>query len=541
MKQTSAAYQAAIKAISRTIHITVTNNGAEIPLTDMQSVKINKIGASAQTLKPGELCKSKAEIVIDHPITGTVDISFTVEGASDIINVGRYWINSVDYDATKKNYTVTAYDLPPWFEEEALPISTAVSDILTLIENSTGMTISDKSLITLTEIPSQLEEGMTWLTLLRYIVGYSGYSIRTSEGNLELYRYADTGVSFPRSRVYQNGLTTSDLTHIYYYLVNEKYTSGGGAYGIKYMNPFITSDEQVSAMACYIGAEYSPLQAVVQSDPSIDIGDIVSVGDAEGNTFTAYVMEIVLEYDGGLKMGIKSYSDMTVRSVVSERPIDRKLKDIQTYTQSNIEKIMDSLFLSPDGYYFLIDSNGDPVTTDTQVPAGFQITDSSMTQGWRFILGGLYHSKDAFATIDKTAITADGYIMGDTIMANTISTESLEVSAQTAVHGTNKYITFGDGEINIGEKDANGNIVSQYSARFTKLGMRVMSQSNRVTLLAEGDTVEAANLTAKNFSRVTTDVTQTGTTNVFHISGRTQGIWSNVHNCPAIGTFWEGE
>ena len=540
MKQTSAAYQAAIKARSRTIHITVTNNGAEIPLTDMQSVKVNKIGASAQTLKPGELCKSKAEIVIDHPITGTVDISFSVEGASDSINVGKYWINSVDYDATKKNYKIVAYDLPPWFEEEALPSTTSVTNILTLIETSSGMTISGKNLITLTEI-TQIEEGTTWAELLRYIVGYSGYSVRTSEGNLELYRYADTGVSFPKSRVYQNGLTTSDLTNIYYYNVNEKYTAGSGAYGINYSNPFITSNAEVEAMACYIGAEYSPLQAVVQSDPSIDIGDIVSVGDADGNTFTAYVMEIVLEYDGGLKMGIKSYSDQTVRSVVSERPIDRKLKEIQVYAQSNIEKIMDSLFLSPDGYYFLIDSNGDPVTTDTQVPAGFQITDSSMTQGWRFILGGLYHSKDNFATVDKTAITADGYIMGDTIMANTISTESLEVSAQTAVNGTNKFITFGDGEINIGEKDANGNIVSQYSSRFTNLGMRVMSQGGTVTLLAEGDTVEAANLTAKNFSRVTTDVTQTGTTNVFHISGRTQGVWSNVHNCPAVGTFWEEE
>lgn len=540
MKQTSAAYRAAIVSHNRTIHISVMNGSVEVPNSSMLSVKINKVGASAQTLKPGELCKSKAEIVIDHPITGTVDISFSVEGADDVINVGKYWINSVDYDATKKNYKVTAYDLPPWFEEEALPSTTSVVNILTLIETSSGMTISGKNLITLTEI-TQIEEGTTWAELLRYIVGYSGYSIRTSEGNLELYRYADTGVSFPKSRVYQNGLTTSDLTHIYYYNVNEKYTAGSGAYGIQYSNPFITSNAEVEAMACYIGAEYSPLQAVVQSDPSIDIGDIVSVGDADGNTFTAYVMEIVLEYDGGLKMGIKSYSDMTVRSVVSERPIDRKLKEIQVYAQSNIEKIMDSLFLSPDGYYFLIDSNGDPVTTDTQVPAGFQITDSSMTQGWRFILGGLYHSKDNFATVDKTAITADGYIMGDTIMANTISTESLEVSAQIAVNGTNKYITFGDGEINIGEKDANGNLVSEYSARFTSLGMRVMSQSNQVTLLAEGDTVEAANLTAKNFSRVTTDVTQTGTTNVFHISGRTQGIWSTVHNCPAVGTFWEEE
>ena len=540
MKQTSAAYRAAIVSHNRKIHISAMNGSVEVPNSSMLSVKINKIGASAQTLKPGELCKSKAEILIDHPITGTVDISFSVEGASDIISVGKYWINSAEYDATKKNYKIVAYDIPPWFEEEAIPISTAVSDILTQIENSSGMTIIGKNLITLTEI-TQFEEGTTWTELLRYIVGYSGYSIRTSEGNLELYRYADTGVSFPKSRVYQNGLTTSDLTHIYYYNVNEKYTAGSGAYGIKYDNPFITNPDQVEAMACYIGAEYSPLQAVVQSDPSIDIGDIVSVGDAEGNTFTAYVMEIVLEYDGGLKMGIKSYSDMTVRSVISERPIDRKLKEIQVYAQSNIEKIMDSLFLSPDGYYFLIDSNGDPVTTDTQVPAGFQITDSSMTQGWRFILGGLYHSKDSFATIDKTAITADGYIMGDTIMANTISTESLEVSAQTAVNGTNKYITFGDGEINIGEKDANGNLVSEYSSRFTNLGMRVTNQNNTVTLKAEGDMVEAVNLTAQKFSRVTTDVTQTGTTNVFRISGRTQGIWSTVHNCPAIGTFWEEE
>ena len=142
MKQTSAAYKAAIISHNRTIHISVMNGSVEVPNSSMLSVKINKIGASAQTLKPGELCKSKAEIVIDHPITGTVDISFSVEGASDSINVGKYWINSVDYDATKKNYKIVSYDLPPWFEEEALPSTTSVANILTLIETSSGMTIS---------------------------------------------------------------------------------------------------------------------------------------------------------------------------------------------------------------------------------------------------------------------------------------------------------------------------------------------------------------------------------------------------------------
>ena len=74
---------------------------------------------------------------------------------------------------------------------------------------------------------------------------------------------------------------------------------------------------------------------------------------------------------------------------------------------------------------------------------------------------------------------------------------------------------------------------------FTELGMRVINDQNEATLIAEGDTVQAINLTAKNFLRVSTEVTETGTSNVYKVSDRFQGFWSIVHNAPMVAAFWE--
>ena len=533
MITTSAAYKTAITSINR--HMTfniLKQDGTELPLSQVTSLKITKAGASQQKLLPGEFCKAQCKMETTVQVIGNFTVACTVSGANDVIVIGKYWVNSCEYDDGKKRYQVVAYDVPPWFESICNAATQSVSDILSEIENSSGMQITNKNLITLTTIES-IEEDTTWMELLALLAGQQGYSVRTHAGNLELYKYTAVDYSIPISRIYETGLNLNKVdTTINYYLVNEQYTVGSGAYGIRYRNMYITSQEQTEAMADYVNLTYTPMHVKFTGDPSLQLGDIITVATVDGQTHTCLVMDMDITIDGGFAMDINCYSDEQVRSVISERPVDRKIRELRYYTQTSLERIMDSIFSEGDGYYFEIDANGDPITGPDQVPAGFQITDSSMTQGWRFILGGLYHSNDGFQSVNNLAISADGQIYGQFLAANSVEISSMAPAAQDTINGTQRFITFEDGQIRIGEKDpTTGEITSDYQSLFTQYGMRVMDSNGNVTLSAEQDTVDAVNLSAHQYFRIVDDENAT--------NSRFQGFYNSIHDKVQHGIFWE--
>jgi hypothetical protein len=531
MITTSQNYKDAISATNRHFTFTVTPATGTFPISQVVSIKIAKRGASEQRLMPGEFCKSQCKMQTTAPLLGTFTITFKVSGASDVINLGKYWVNSCEYDDGKKQYTVTAYDTPPWFDTTCNTGNRTVSAILSEMQTKSGMGIRNRNLITLSSI-SEIEEDITWSELLAQLAGQQGYSVRTNAGDLEIYKYETVNYTIPARRIYATGLKLNNSsTTIGYYLVNEEFSTGSGSYGIRYKNPYITSNDQVAAMAFYLNKSYTPMHVRFNGDPALQIGDIITVSGTNGVSKTCYVMDIDITISGGLAMGINCYSNEEVRTVISEKPLDRKLRELRSYTQSSVERIMDVIFKSDSGYYFEIDANGNPITEPDQTPAGFQITDASMTQGWRFILGGLYHSNDGFQSVSNLAISADGQIYGQFLALNSVGTEALEVSAQDAIDGSIAHITYDSDGMHIARKNSAGTIVSNYQSLFTELGMRVTDKQGNVTLSAERDTVDAANLTAENYLRIADE--DTG------INSRFQGFQNSIHNKFQFGIFWE--
>ena len=533
MITTSQAYKTAISSMNRHFTFTVTKSDqTTFPTSQILSIKIAKRGASQQRLMPGEFCKAQCKMQTTELLVGSFTITDKVDGADDVINLGKYWVNSCEYDDGKKLYDVTAYDVPPWMDTICNTSSRSVADILSEIESSTGMTITGKNLITLETI-EQIEEDITWAGLLAELAGQQGYSVRTNAGNLEIYKYEAVDYNIPPSRIFATGLKLNKTdTTIGYYLINETYSTGSGAYGIRYQNPYVTSQEQAEAMAFYLNATYTPMHVKFNGDPALQTGDIITVSGTDGVSKTCYVMDIDISITGGLLMDINCYSDEEVRSVISEKPINKKLKELRAYTQSSVERIMDTIFSGETGYYWEIDANGDPITGPGQTPAGFQITDASMTQGWRFILGGLYHSNDGFQSVSNLAISADGQIYGQFLALNSVNSSALEIEAQRAVDGTIANVTFDSDGMHIARKDpTTGTIVSDYQSLFTELGMRVMDKNGTVTLSAEQDTVDAVNLSAHKYFRVVDDAN--------NINSRFQGFYNTIHDIFQFGIFWE--
>ena len=178
-----------------------------------------------------------------------------------------------------------------------------------------------------------------------------------------------------------------------------------------------------------------------------------------------------------------------------------------------------------------------------------QPTKEASTNVIRLNMAGIGFSTTGYAGPYRNAWTIDGHLNADFIdtgelngnllRAASVLTSALEVSAYDAVTGSIENISYDGDGMHIARKDPDGNIISAYQSLFTELGMRVINDQNEATLIAEGDTVQAINLTAQNFLRVSTEVTETGTSNVYRVSDRFQGFWSVVHEKPMVAVFWE--
>lgn len=203
------------------------------------------------------------------------------------------------------------------------------------------------------------------------------------------------------------------------------------------------------------------------------------------------------------------------------------------------------------GGYVVINTNADGTPNEILIMNEPEI--ASATSVIRMNMNGIAFSNTGYSGDYTSAFTIDGHLNADTIdvatlngnrlIAHSVETNALEVNAYNAVNGTISNVVF-DGEgMHIARKDdegriidsyvdGDGNILPTYQTLFSENGMRVISNlDNNATLTAEKDTVDAINLTAHKFLRVTDDERET--------TSRFQGFFNSVHNKAQQGIFWE--
>ena len=282
----------------------------------------------------------------------------------------------------------------------------------------------------------------------------------------------------------------------------------------------------------------------------VALGDIVTVLYEETNIskkVVEYTYDVIAERYTQMVLGNR-------RAGLAEtikQPIETQTTTEIARAVSNLENAIQqatSLISGGLGGYVVINTSADGTPNEILIMDSPDI--STAVNVIRMNMNGIGFSNQGYDpdrfvtawTIDShfnaDFITA-GHIDGGLITASSIIASALEVNAYEAVTGSIENITYDGNGMHIARKDADGNIISEYQSLFTELGMRVINSNNVATLIAEGDTVEAVNLTAKNFLRVQTEVTETGTVNVYQVSDRFQGFWSVVHNAPMVAVFWE--
>lgn len=499
--------------------VTITNTSTVI-VDGLVSIKISQIASSDRTLKFGEFCKNSVKIVYRGTAQQWQGSKILVESVLSGVatSMGYYYVDKVEYDGVR--YTITGYDMPASMDEEYDSSNglTDARDIQDSIEAETGITFTASApAITIESIP----EGTTNRQLIGYIYGTQGKNLRVnpSTGRIVSYWYTDnTAVQIPRSAQYQTSLsqqmekiTINSLTTG----TQDNRIEYGSGFGVTFWNPYITEAQANTIYNDIYGDTYYVGTVKYRGNPSILVGDAVSVEMEDSTWRTMYVMSQEFNCDGGMNATITSYGNAENTAVINKNNINTKIQTMYTDFRNALQEATEFLNGSQDGYFSLLqDNDGNYI--------GWQITNTpgeptSQTSGWRWTQGGLCWSTNGFNSVDNIAITNDGRIVARFIdglvitadmFSSTLAQEfnqaiSNASSALEATNTINQWLSFSStyGLIIGDTQDSTKATVAQMKAD----GFRILDAndySNELfSAVSDGDTSEvtATNLVANNY------------------------------------------
>lgn len=291
----------------------------------------------------------------------------------------------------------------------------------------------------------------------------------------------------------------------------------------------------VSFVALWQTEEYKNVAALER----ISLGDLVRVLYKDYD-LTMEVIDVTYDWVNerylSISLGNRKASLSQKVAEVAKGTQSEIIEETTSILQSAIDHASDVLAGGTGGYIVIgRNANGQPneIYIMDSPDAGTAVNVMRMNYaGIAFSQTGINGQYTTAWTIDSNFyadfITA-GEFNGNLIRAGSILTSALEVAVQTVVEGIKMNFSFLDDGLHIAQKDESGAIVAAYQTLVSNLGLRVMDQSGNASLIAEGDSVTANNLTADKYLRLT----------MTNVSSRFQEYYSSVHQEQQGALFWE--
>nr|DAU33978.1 MAG TPA: Minor structural protein [Caudoviricetes sp.] len=308
----------------------------------------------------GNTCSSSVTFSIYMPAISLENKEITVfEGVKvdteiKYIQLGIFTVTKQTSDGEYTSYE--AYDRMykadmPYFSDMTFPSTD--KDILNEICGKLGISLATN--IATEHTISDKPEGYTYREIIGYMAMLQGCNaVINSDGNLELRWYKDSGYVLDGHKYYQQGVTfTTSKDFIIQKLTcnntksgsteQSQITSGDGATGLSFANPFMTQailDEVYKKIG---GFTFRPLTVKFLGDWRLEVGDIITVNKG-GVDYKVPIMQITHECDGGLMDTVTSIgqSDMENTSVASgpiTKQMERYYADLITVNKALINKL----------------------------------------------------------------------------------------------------------------------------------------------------------------------------------------------------------
>lgn len=291
----------------------------------------------------GNTCSSGVTFSIYMPTISLENKEITIfEGVKvgteiKYIKLGIFTVTKQTSDGEYTSYE--AYDRMykadmPYFSDMAFPSTDKA--ILNEICGKLGISLAT-NIVTAHTI-SDKPQGYTYREIIGYMAMLQGCNaVINSDGNLELRWYKDSGYVLDGHKYYQQGVTfTTSKDFVIQKLTcnNTKsgdketstITSGSGATGLSFVNPFMTQailDEVYKKIG---GFTFRPLTVKFVGDYRLEVGDIITVNKG-GVDYKVPIMQITHECDGGLMDTVTSIGQSdTENTSVASGPITKQME-----------------------------------------------------------------------------------------------------------------------------------------------------------------------------------------------------------------------
>lgn len=308
----------------------------------------------------GNTCSSGVTFSIYMPTTSLENKEIAIfEGVKvgkeiNYIKLGIFTVTKQTSDGEYTSYE--AYDRMykadmPYFSDMAFPSTDKA--ILNEICGKLGISLAT-NIVTAHTI-SDKPQGYTYREIIGYMAMLQGCNaVINSDGNLELRWYKDSGYVLDGHKYYQQGVTfTTSKDFIIQKLTcnntksgsteQSQITSGDGATGLSFANPFMTQailDEVYKKIG---GFTFRPLTVKFVGDYRLEVGDIITVNKG-GADYKVPIMQITHECDGGLMDTVTSIGQSdTENTSVASGPITKQMEryyaDLITVNKALINKL----------------------------------------------------------------------------------------------------------------------------------------------------------------------------------------------------------
>ena len=253
------------------------------------------------------------------------------------IKLGIFTVTKQTSDGEYTSYE--AYDRMykadmPYFSDMTFPST----DKAILNEICSKLGISLATNIVTAHTINEKPQGYTYREIIGYMAMLQGSNaVINADGNLELRWYKDSGYVLDGHKYYQQGVTfTTSKDFIIQKLTcnntksdsteQSEITSGDGATGLTFANPFMTQailDEIYKKIG---GFTFRPLTVKFVGDYRLEVGDIITVNKG-GVDYKVPIMQITHECDGGLMDTVTSIGQSdTENTSVASGPITKQME-----------------------------------------------------------------------------------------------------------------------------------------------------------------------------------------------------------------------
>jgi hypothetical protein len=454
----------------------ITSTTETLTGTTIQSISVDEVVNSADTLTLGCACSNKIVVKLIEPPTNidyanavfTAYVGLKVDEENiEEVPLGKFYVTNAETSNDFKTLTLTAYDgfckvidkYEPTVEAETT-LQAVYDDLRGVLDDKYGITLKQK---TLPIYPLKFPYvDVTLQQAIGYVAGCLGGFARFDRlGELEIVSYTDTGCEIDLDVQYMNGFkkTIGKSLEIKSMVTGTqdapiKCGEGGNGVDINFENPYITQEMANDVWNKYQNIVYTPCQVKWRGNPAIQAGDIVIVTAKDKNEgdHTVLVMSQNIKIGGGLNSTIdcKGKTEITSNLSTKFESVGQKIDRVYTSLEKAAKEATAAITGNKGGYIKILDTNNDGSPDEIVIMNTDDI--ETATQVWRWNKEGLGHSSNGYeGDYGKAAITADGRICADYITTGTLSAERIAVETNDKTGLLSNYFRVEEGKVFLGK------------------------------------------------------------------------------------------